>query len=636
MKGIFQSKSYTAKGKLDPVHTYLCNPTRIGSSYGEMYFILFVDDHSRIMWVSFLKEKSQAFDKFKIFKEKVEIESGLKIRCLSSDRRGEFTSIALNTYYEVHEICKETSAPRTSQKNGISERRNKTILDAARTMMIEENLSNVHRRVEISTIVYTLNRVQIREGNTKIPYELCFGYTPTMRYFRIFGRKYFIKIDDEVGKFGSRSNEDIFLGYSTKSKAYKCFNLRLRKMVESINVRIYDKFQVRERNYDQNLEMTIQKKELVESENNRKICVSEQFEAPKTPRYVPRNHLEDQIIGDRNRGMLTRSKAREELCLISQVEPRTTNEACKYESWFNAMKEELDQIIKKKTKEMVSRPKGKNVIGTKWVFINKMNKEGKIIRNKETLVYKGYLQQEGIDFEETYAPIARLETIRLFLSFNSYKDFKVYQMDLKFSFLNGDLEEEVYIEQPDGFPLTNDRVMVCKLKNALYGLKQAPRAWYAQIGKYFLHLSFKKGSANSNLYLRTSKDGILIIEVFVDEIIFEGNDEMSNKFYEEMKDEFEMSMIGEMKFFLGLQITQSKHGIFICQTKYLKELLKRFCMEDCESVGTPMITGGNLTTNDETQNLYQTNYKSMIGGLKYLTHTKLDIANVVGIVVRFQ
>lgn len=150
----------------------------------------------------------------------------------------------------------------------------------------------------------------------------------------------------------------------------------------------------------------------------------------------------------------------------------------------------------------MSRPKDKNVIGTKWVFRNKMNKQGEVVRNKARLVCKGYSQQEGIDYEETYAPIARIKEIRMFLAYAMNKKFKVYQMDVKSAFLNGELEEGIYIEKPEGFPLLEDKDMVCKLKKSLYGLKEAPRTWYARLDSYLAKLGFAKGTKDNNLYLK--------------------------------------------------------------------------------------------------------------------------------------
>lgn len=218
------------------------------------------------------------------------------------------------------------------------------------------------------------------------------------------------------------------------------------------------------------------------------------------------------------------------------------------------MEEELDQIEKNGTWSLVPRPEHKNVIGTKWVFRNKLNEDGTVIRNKARLVCKGHAQEEGEDYGETFAPVARLEGVRMLLAYAIFKRFKVYQMHVKSAFLNGVLEEELYIEQLDGFTLFEDSDMVCRLHKALYGLKQAPRAWYERLHSHLVKIGFERTSEDSNIYLKSEEDQILICEVFVDDIIFGGDDKMIHEFADEMKKEFEMSLIGEIKFFIGLQI----------------------------------------------------------------------------------
>ena len=297
----------------------------------------------------------------------------------------------------------------------------------------------------------------------------------------------------------------------------------------------------------------------------------------------------------------------------------------------------LDQIEKNKTWELVPRPKGKNVIDTKWVFRNKLNEDGKVVRNKARLVCKGYAQVEGIDFEETFAPVARLEAIRMFLALAVYKGFKVYQMDVKSAFLNGNLEEEVYIEQPDGFILGDDPTMVFRLKKALYGLKQAPRAWYSRLDSYLQKLGYKKGVVDSNLYVKKEESSQVVVVIYVDDIIFADNrEELCKDFAETMRTEFEMSMIGELSFFLGLQVHQTEEGIFISQVKYVKEMLSKFKMEDSKPVSTPMTIGCKLSKDDKSLSVDHTLYRSMIGSLLYLTATRPDILQAVCMVARFQ
>jgi hypothetical protein len=474
----FKTKEYSTSKPLELVHTDLCGPTRTKSLQGESYFMLFIDDFTRMGWVCFLKEKSEALNKFKSFKTLVENEKETKIKCLRSDNGGEFTSKEFDLFCETHGIKRQFSAARTPQQNGIAERRNRTVQEAARTMLNEAKLSDGYWREVVSTTIYILNRGQLRINSNKTPYELWFGRAPSVKYFKVFGSKCYIKrLDENLKKFDARSDEGIFLGYASTKKAYRCYNLRLHKIFESADVKVDDLKTIRIKHQETILDsededddesVGTQAEEVEENKEEREeddMDTSEdeediqeeeiREESPrrdtKTPsRMTQKNHPEELIIGNKSDGVHTRRQLlyQTEITLLSHIEPNSIKEACKDENWVNAMNEELDQIEKNQTWELVPRPKNKNVIGTKWVYKNKMNENGKVIRNKARLVCKGYAQVEGVDYEETFAPVARLEAIRMFLAFSSYKKFKVYQMDVKSTFLNGNLEEEVYIEKP--------------------------------------------------------------------------------------------------------------------------------------------------------------------------------------------
>ena len=202
------------------------------------------------------------------------------------------------------------------------------------------------------------------------------------------------------------------------------------------------------------------------------------------------------------------------------VEPKCFVETSKDDDWVKAMNEELDRIEKTQTWELFPRPKSKNIVGTKWVFKNKFNEDGKVIRNKAILVCKGYSQVEGIEFEETFSPVARLEAIKIFLAYSYYRNFKVYQMDVKYAFLNGKLEEDVYIEQLEGFILSKKEEYVFKLKKALYGLKQAPRESFSRLDSYLKQQGYKRGAIDSNLYIKFEDKNMIIVIIYVDDIIF--------------------------------------------------------------------------------------------------------------------
>jgi hypothetical protein len=247
------------------------------------------------------------------------------------------------------------------------------------------------------------------------------------------------------------------------------------------------------------------------------------------------------------------------------------------------------------------------------------------------------LKLKEVDFEETFAHVSRMEAIRMILAYACSKRIRVYQMDVKSTFLNGELEEEVYIEQPKGFLLSEKEDYVCILKKSLYGLKKSPRAWYSRLDKYLQQQGFRKGNVDINIYIKVDQDNILIIEVYVDDIIFGSDDDrLSKKFAKDMQSEFEMSLLGELTFFLGLQISQLDEGIFISQTKYIKEMLKKFGMEDCKPVSTPMVTSCKLRKDDESKEADQRLYRSMIGSLLYVTASRPNVMQAVGQVAIFQ
>jgi FtsZ-binding cell division protein ZapB len=647
----FKSKSFPSSSKpLQLVHMDLCGPSRKEGTGKENYFMLVIDDYSRLTWVAFLKEKSEAFAKFKHFKALTENQTGRKIKAIRSDRGGEFSSRQFKDFCDEHGIRKEYTIAGTPQQNGVVERQNRTVQQMARSMMKEKDISQSFWVEAIHTAVHILNKAHLRPNSDKTPYHLWFGRPATIKHFKVFGSKCYIKNNDEnLGKYDDRADEGIFLGYAADSKGYRCYNKRLHRMVDCIDVKVDEECHGNtshrddeESGLDDADEEQVQGSQEEESEPEDEEGDSQQPSVKPSSRIIRKNHPESQIIGDENKGVQTRRKILTEsekshVAFLSTIEPKSFNEACEDKDWIAAMNEELDQIEKNNTWELVPRPSDKNVIGSKWVFKNKLNEQGQIVRNKARLVCKGYAQIEGQDFDETFAPVARMEVIRMFLAYACHKRFKVYQMDVKSAFLNGNLEEEVYMEQPEGFSLTDKPDYVCKLKKALYGLKQAPRAWYGRLDKYLHDKGFKKDSADSNLYTKSEGVDLLVVLVYVDDITFGCTNHSSVQWFANaMKSEFEMSMFGELSYFLGLQITQNDEGLFLSQEKYLKEMLKRFQMEDASPVSTPMVCGCKLSKDDTTPEVDQRLYRSMIGSLLYITITRPDIMHAVGMVGRFQ
>lgn len=300
------------------------------------------------------------------------------------------------------------------------------------------------------------------------------------------------------------------------------------------------------------------------------------------------------------------------------------------------MDAEIRSILKNDTWELVDPPKDHKSIGVKWVYKTKLNERGEVEKYKARLVAKGYKQKLGIDYQEVFAPVIRLETIRLVLSLAAQNEWDVHQMDVKSAFLNGTLEENVYIDQPTGYVKKGEEYKVCHLKKALYGLRQAPRAWYSRIEKYFLENGFKKCPFEHTLFVKEANKKILIICLYVDDLVFTGNsEEMVREFKESMKTEFEMTDMGLLHYFLGIEVKQEQKRISISQHRYAKELLKRFNMVGSSPVSTPMEFGSKFSKNTFEDNVNPSLYRSMVGSLMYLTATRPDIMFSVSVISRF-
>ncbi|GJY19373.1 retrovirus-related pol polyprotein from transposon TNT 1-94 [Tanacetum coccineum] len=302
-----------------------------------------------------------------------------------------------------------------------------------------------------------------------------------------------------------------------------------------------------------------------------------------------------------------------------------------------AMQEELNQFIANDVWELVPLPISQSIIGTKWVFRKKLDENGIVSRNKARLVAQGYNQQEGIDYDETYAPVARLESIRILLAIACANDFKLYQMDVKSTFLNGFINEEFYVAQPSGFIDFQKPNYVYKLKKALYGLKQAPKAWHDRLKAFFIKHEYSMGMVDNTLFTNKSKSHLIIVQIYVDDIIFGSmSQNLCDDFAKIMHDEFEMSMMVELNFFLGLQIKQMEQGKFFNHSKYIKEMLKKFGLEDSKPTKTPMSAEIKLTKYDDADSVDSSKYRGMIGSLLSLTASRLDIMFSVCLCARFQ
>ncbi|GJY20605.1 retrovirus-related pol polyprotein from transposon TNT 1-94 [Tanacetum coccineum] len=312
-----------------------------------------------------------------------------------------------------------------------------------------------------------------------------------------------------------------------------------------------------------------------------------------------KDHLLQNIIGDPSRPVSTRLQLHEQAlfcyydAFLTSVEPKTYKDALTQSCWIEAMQEELHEFERLEVWELVPRPDKVMVITLKWIYKVKLDELGGILKNKARLVARGYRQEEGIDFEESFAPVARLEAIRIFLAFTAHMNMIVYQMDVQMAFLNGILREEVYVSQLDRFVDPDNPNHVYRLKKALYGLKQAPRAWYDLLSSFLLSQGFSKGTVDPTLFISRKGKDILLI-------------------------------------------SQSPRGIFLNQSKYALESLKKYGMESCDPMDTPMVEKSKLDEDTQGKAVDPTHYRGMVGTLMYLTSNRPDLVYVVCMCARDQ
>jgi hypothetical protein len=325
------------------------------------------------------------------------------------------------------------------------------------------------------------------------------------------------------------------------------------------------------------------------------------------------------------------------ICDLQDEEPTCSEEAIQRKEWEDAMIEEYQSIMKNKVWEIVPRSKNKDGVSYRWLFKIKHAANRSIEKYKEIFVARGFSQKEGIDYEETFTPVARYTSIRTIIALAAKMKWKLHQMDVKTTFLNGVIEEEVYIEQPQGFEVEDRRSHVCRLKKSLYGLKQAPRAWYVHIDSFLTSLGFTKSKADSNIYFKIMDNEPVILLLYVDDLFLTREEKLiaECKKKKRLASEFEMKYLGLMHYFLGLEVWKSPERIFLNQGKYTVEILKRFDMLECKSMNTPMEMKLKLLVDTSSDLIDATLYRQIIGSLMYLTNTRPDICFAVNTLSQF-
>ncbi|KAL6647280.1 hypothetical protein ACP70R_014717 [Stipagrostis hirtigluma subsp. patula] len=600
---------YRAERLLEMVHGDLCGPITPETPSGNKYFLLLMDDLSRYMWVAAIPLKDRAAAAIKEIRARAEGESGLKLGALRTDRGGEFTATEFAEYWAAEGVHRQHTAPYSPQQNGVVERRNGTVVATARSMLKAKGLPGWFWGEAVSTTVYILNQCPTKSVEGMTPFEAWHGKKSAVHHLKTFGCIVFVRnTTPHLKKLEDRGHKMIFVGYERGSKAYHAYD-PITKRVHVTRDVVFDEgaqwdwasdggdgapgdnddvFTV-EYTVDQpaeNADEAAQDGEVTPppsphaggggapggaqavefasspDANDDNLDADHDEDAPLRFRKI------DNIIGPAPPpGFVPRALVVEELHAVSSDEPASFAEAECSPSWRKAMMEEMESIEDNKTWSLADLPPGRKAIGLKWVFKVKRDEHGAVSKHKARLVVKGYAQWRGLDYDEVFAPVARLDSVRLLIALAAHEGWEVHHMDVKSAFLNGDLQGEVYVEQPAGFTVTGKEHKVLKLRKALYGLHQAPRAWNGKLDDTLLSLGFRRSPSEHAVYIRRNGDAQLVVGVYVDDLVITGSScDDIRLFKKEMASAFKMSDLGLLHYYLGIEVKQSPTACIRVQT----------------------------------------------------------------------
>ena len=668
-----KSADYRASEPFELVHSDVCGPMPVPSFGGSRYFVTFIDDYSRHTFVYFMKNKSEVLEKFKEFNSYAVNATGKPIKILRSDNGGEYSSKEFESFLKKNGIVHQLSVPYNPAQNGVAERMNRTIMESTRSMLSHAQMPNEFWAEAVNTSVYVRNRSPTTALNGITPYECLLKKKPDVSNLRVFGCVTYVHIpENQRKKLDAKSRKSIFVGYPEGVKGFKLYDPVTHKFIRSRDVIFLEKsFHDFDVNNSSNSDdranddfpIVIGKIPLNGSQdqdepNDQRVAnnvdgnqqdgvqqVGETFE--ETFMNEVRN------IGER-RARRPPNRFDDECYLANDItadinEPINIDEAFSGEhskEWKQATDSEFKSLIENDTWELVPMPEGKNIVGNKWVFKVKRDENGDVQRYKARLVAQGYSQTEGVDYNEVYSPVVRNTTIRSLLALSNAKNWEVHQMDVRTAFLQGNLEEEVYMRQPDGYVNEEYPDYVCKLKKSIYGLKQSARCWNTAIDTFLKSSGYKQMKSDSCLYMKSIRDrknGVIkfvILLIHVDDILLFANDtSMLNEEKKLIGSKFKIDDMGEVKYILGMLIKRNRERgkMTISQPKYLEGILKRFGMEQCKPVSTPLEPGKHFQELPDDENPTNINeYQKLIGCLTYVaTATRPDLASAVGILSKY-
>ncbi|KAJ9674602.1 hypothetical protein PVL29_023878 [Vitis rotundifolia] len=609
-----------AKSPFELVHTDVWGPCRTASSLGFQYFVTFIDDYSQCTWLFLMKNRAELFSIFQKFYAEIQTQFNISIR---------------------------SSCAHTPQQNGVAERKNRHLVETARTLLLHSHVPFRFWGDAVLIACYLINRMPSSVLHDQIPHSLLFPDQPL--YFlppRVFGCTCFVYIlTPGQDKLYARATKCIFLGYSRFQKGYRCYSSKTHHYFLSADVTFFEDspfFSTSESlPISEVLPLPIispldavPSRPLQVYHRRHRVAVPPSLavvpaDSPPIPSASPAPALPpsaDLPIALRKGNRSTRNPHPIYNFLSYHLLSSPYSAFVSAISSRQAMVDEMTALHSNDTWDLVVLPSGKSTVGCRWVYTVKVGPDGQVDRLKARLVAKGYTQVYGSDYGDTFSPVAKIASVCLLLSMAAMRSWPLYQLDIKNAFLHGDLAEEVYMEQPPGFVAQGESGLVCRL-----------RLWFSRFSSVVQEFGMFRSTADHSVFYHHNSSGQCIyLVVYVDNIVITGNDQNSiQNLKQHIFTHFQTKDLGKLKYFLGIEIAQSSSGVVLSQRKYALDILEETGMLDCKPVDTPMDPNVKLIPGQGEPLGDPGRYRRLVGKLNYLTITRPDISFPVSVVSQF-
>ncbi|XP_059315208.1 retrovirus-related Pol polyprotein from transposon RE1 isoform X2 [Lycium ferocissimum] len=648
----FPLSSHVSHAAFELIHCDIWGPYRVPTHSNKRYFVTIVDDYSRYTWIFLITCKSDTVVVLRQFFTQVKNIFSTSVKTLRTDNGGEFIGSACQDLLNEFGIYHQTTCVYTPQQNGIAERKHRTILDMARALRFQASIPLRFWGECVVTAVYLLNRLPSKILKFKSPFELLYNHPPSLEHLRVFGCLSYAACPKLVDKLSPRAIPVVFLGYLSNQKGYLLYDLHSkqffinRHVVFQENIFPFKHMQTASNPIFPVLDLLSPELNNTNTPSTESVSSSPIHTPPPSDMFTtselspqtsqvpsdspsptpsptvapvatrqssrqikPSLWMHDYVMTSTSNSCLypiSNHVSYQHLSPAYQhalsaystfIEPTSFKAASQDPMWVAAMQQEIAALEDNHTWSLVDLPPGKKPIGCRWIYKIKYKSNGEVERFKARLVAKGYSQKEGLDYGETFSPVAKMVTVRSVIALAAAKHWFIYQMDVHNAFLNGDLVEEVYMQVPEGFARQEGNTKVCKLHKSLYGLKQAPRQWNLKLTESLVQMGFQQSHFDYSLFTRKSGSDIVIILVYVDDLLITGNNvKLLCSTRKDLQNRFKMKDLGEFKFFLGIECARSSKGIVLSQRKYALELIAESGLGGAKNASTPLELNQKLTS----------------------------------------